>query len=742
MTDELTNIEKKRGLPWICYSEAMSVIFCNLTVFGSIFILFLNELGLDKTKIGFLLSLFPFCGVLALFVAPAIARRGFKRTFITFFGIRKGIIAFLLLTPWIVSKFGISVAFKWVTCIIFIFAICRAIAETAVYPWYQEIIPDSIRGKFGSVVNILATITGMASLGLAGHIIGKGSGLGRFMIVIAIGVVAGIIGVVCSFFIPGGAPIKEGEKKSDWLRKIRRLFQDKNYLLFLAGLGLVTVAIAGIVPFIPLFMKEQVGLSPRNIILLGVWGTLGNVLSNFLWGWSADRYGSKPVMQTGLWLVLFLPVAWLLIPRHSALSYPVAVIISFLFGLSIVGWTKGWGRYFYVTAVPKEKKTEYMAIFYAWLGIVGGGSILLFGRLIDIFKGIQGKIFMFTIDAYTPLFTISFLLVAIALMVLNQIRPDGALPFRKFVRLFLQGNSFTALGTTLKYRLANGEPARILTTEQMGTVKHPLNLQELMESLSDPSYNVRYEAIISSARMQPDTILVNKLLQIVAEKETELSTVAIWALGKINDKSAIPPLRKILLSGNPLFQASSARALANLDDYQSVPVLLERLQSEGEDCFRIAYASALGILKEKEAIEGLLNFIRETENETIRSEIALSIARIVGNERYYIRLWRKTQDDINTSFSEAVLQLKKMLFSRKDKFAIFAKDCADKFAQGDLKQGCIELQKIIQVVNNEISDEVLQKILGECNKCFAIWNETRTEYILLSLHAMNSALRS
>jgi len=168
MTTELTNIEKKRGLSWLCVETIFSNIFCKFTVFGSVFILFLNELGLDKTKIGFLLSLFPFCGVLALFVAPAIARKGFKRTFITFFGIRKGIIAFLLLTPWIVSKFGISVAFKWVACIIFIFAICRAIGETAIYPWHQEIIPDRIRGKFGSVINIITTVTGMASLGLAG----------------------------------------------------------------------------------------------------------------------------------------------------------------------------------------------------------------------------------------------------------------------------------------------------------------------------------------------------------------------------------------------------------------------------------------------------------------------------------------------------------------------------------------------------------------------------------------------
>ena len=67
MAIELTNIEKKRGLPWICGSAAMNVIFGNLTVFGSVFILFLNELGLDKTKIGFLFCKYQEKGTLKLF---------------------------------------------------------------------------------------------------------------------------------------------------------------------------------------------------------------------------------------------------------------------------------------------------------------------------------------------------------------------------------------------------------------------------------------------------------------------------------------------------------------------------------------------------------------------------------------------------------------------------------------------------------------------------------------------------
>jgi len=94
MHAKLTDAEKIRRLPWSVAHSTAGAVFCYFTVFGSVFILFLNELGLPKTQIGFLLSLFPFCGVLALFVAPMIARAGFKRTHIIFFGLRKFVVAF------------------------------------------------------------------------------------------------------------------------------------------------------------------------------------------------------------------------------------------------------------------------------------------------------------------------------------------------------------------------------------------------------------------------------------------------------------------------------------------------------------------------------------------------------------------------------------------------------------------------------------------------------------------------
>jgi hypothetical protein len=81
---EPTTVEKLRGLRWSIASNAANTVFVQFTFFGSIFVLFLNALGLSKTQMGFVLSLVPFFGLIALFVAPATARWGYKRTYLIF----------------------------------------------------------------------------------------------------------------------------------------------------------------------------------------------------------------------------------------------------------------------------------------------------------------------------------------------------------------------------------------------------------------------------------------------------------------------------------------------------------------------------------------------------------------------------------------------------------------------------------------------------------------------------------
>jgi len=216
MNKEPTNVEKMRGLPWRIAANSANTIFVQFTFFGSVFILFLGELGFSKTQIGFLLSLFPFFGLIALGIAPSVARFGYKRTFLTFWGMRNVVTAFLLLTPWFLVRFSLNGTLIYVTVIVAAFALCRAVADTGWYPWAQEIIPNSIRGKFAATNQIFTTLIGLLAVSVAGYVVGQSSDLSGFMILIAAGVLSGLFSVWAYSFIPGGWP-SQWTIRSSWM---------------------------------------------------------------------------------------------------------------------------------------------------------------------------------------------------------------------------------------------------------------------------------------------------------------------------------------------------------------------------------------------------------------------------------------------------------------------------------------------------------------------------------------------
>ena len=419
MSEAQTDSEKRRRLPWAIAHGAANNIFSQLTFFGPVFLLFLNELGLPKARIGFLLSLLPFCCILAVFVAPAVARAGVKRVYVTFWALRKGITAFLLLTPWVLDRFGTEGAFLFVSLVVGGFAICRAIGETAYLPWFQEVVPNAIRGKYTAVDNLVGMLGGILALAGASYGVGHYSGLNRFVFLIGVGVIFGGICVGCLLPLPGGGPGKRAEIAH--LRALQSVWKDRNFRLFLCALGLFNLTTL-LFSFLPLFMKEQVGIRDDQIVLLQVGSYAGSFLASYLWGGMADRRGGRPVMAVCVCLTAALPVLWMGLPRHSVWSFTCAVGIAFLSGVASVGWVVGKFRLLYVRVVPPERKTEYMAVYYAWVGLVGGIGPFAAGWTVDHFQGLKGGLGPFHLDAYSPLFLAGLLFLLGALVVLTRLR--------------------------------------------------------------------------------------------------------------------------------------------------------------------------------------------------------------------------------------------------------------------------------------------------------------------------------
>ncbi|MFA6814748.1 MAG: MFS transporter [Lentisphaeria bacterium] len=740
---ELTNLEKVRKLPWQLAGNAFNTVFFYTTVSGSIFVLFLNELGIGKSKIGFLLSLLPFCGLTAIFTARWVAHVGLKRIFLLFYGIRKLCIACLLFTPLILGKFGNNAAFLWVASCIFCFSICRAIAETAVYPWMQECIPDNIRGKFSSYTNILAQLCAIIAIAISGFIIGHFSGLNKFMYIISGGVLCGLLSLWCFFFVPGGGPVPDSNPDDSQFKEIFVSLQDLNFCKFIIGLGCILISYSALISFMPLYMKDKIGLSSGHVVWLDIGTYLGILVSCFFWGWCSDRFGSKPVMLLGAFLMLPIPLFCFLFPRDLSVSAAsqLAIIISFLLGISSTAWNIGMMRYLFVDAVPPQKKTSYMAIFYASAGLFGGIAPLAAGALLDATEKIHAKFWFFTMDQYTPFFLFITLIFFIGIFFISKTRSGGALPMKRFMGIFTQGNPLAAVGGLIRYHYMPEEKNRVSITKKLGNANNPLSSRELIEALTDPSFDVRYEAIIAIANSKSAPEFEEALIQILNKEEPDLSFNAAWALGCTGGEAAIQALRHTLHSRYPSLRAKSARSLASLGDKKSIPLFIEYFLKEKSPGLKIAYAQSLGKLKCDKIIHEMLNFLAALKDPVIQSEMALALSRIVDKEENFISIWRKFQTEYDISALKMMESLKRQTKNtcyKNPDLRKIAEDACIAFSKEDNTLAIQLLGKFCGCLAD--SNSPLCALLKECQKRLNEFKTTRIEYIVLAFQCAEKKL--
>lgn len=418
---------RQRGMMW-AGARAHSCIQPVPFVFGSVFPLFLADLGLDKARIGLALALIPYATVISPIMAPFVSKWGFRRTFLTVWTIRKFIIAAMLLAPAILATAGPDAAFAWITACIIGFALCRATGDTGLLPWTQELVPNDIRGKFLAFENLVGTLGQIAVVALAGFLIDRLSGSTRYTLPMGIGVAGGLIGVMLFSFLPGGKLTRSQIDLRAHLEELKIALKDRSFMFFMDMLTLVTLGSALSGSFIPLFAREQIGLSPGNVVLLTIGASAGTLLSSLPVGWALDRIGNKPLMLIGLTLLLALPLCWLVVPRNDPTSPAFAMGVSCLAGIGGATWSMSWSRFLFNTAVPPRHSAVYLSTYYAWSSFVGGSGPLLAGAILTLLAPIAA-------NPYLGLFVISLVPMLIGGVVLSRLRDHEAISLRQLARL-------------------------------------------------------------------------------------------------------------------------------------------------------------------------------------------------------------------------------------------------------------------------------------------------------------------
>jgi hypothetical protein len=414
--------------------------------------------------------------------------------------------------------------------------------------------------------------------------------------------------------------------------------------------------------------------------------------------------------------------------------------LSFMQGVADVGWAVGSARLLYNAVVPANKKNDYLALYFAWIGLVGGFSQLIGGRLVETFGGLSGQVLGLSLNPYTPLLLLALVFPVIAMVVFRRVRDDSTVGMGGFAGLFLRGNPFLAIEGVVRFSRASDEDTTVRVTERLGKSRSPLTVDELLEALDDPRFNVRFEAIIAIARMAPDERLIDALAEVLAGPEPALSTIAAWALARMGDPRAIPPLQAAMSSKYRSVQAHAIRALGVLGDRKIVPELLERLEGETDVGLQLACASALGRLQVEDATSRLLDLLYRAPSRSSRLEMMLDVARLVGHEHHFIHFVRAVRREPGTALAQALGALRKR-GERSQAVPGEALEtidiCAGSLARQDLDQGLAELSALLDQLPLGWMGEAQRLIVKECAARIAELGPSRIEYPILAVHTLH-----
>ncbi len=428
---------KIRALPWALSFGVLNSFFALWTFGGSMFVLFLTDLGLPKGRVGMMLSLFPFCGLLALGFAPVAARLGRKRVFLAGYGLRKFVMALLLLLPWVTTHFGQDHAIVFLSIVIIVFALLRALAETALYPWSQEFIPNRVRGRFAAWSAVSGLVASGIALSIAGHVLDNVEGLSAYLWLIGTGSALGFIGVLLHTKVPGGAPIPRATETGNHWNNMAATLRDRNFTAYLGGMAGLTIGSVMLISFLPLYVRQRIGFETATILRLDMVAMIGGALSSLGWGWLSDRLGGRPVLMPACCLSLLVPLGWLLLPIASTHIVLLCAVLYFITGVAANGVAIGAGQLLFNNIVPPKKSTAYTSVYYAWMGLTGGIAPLLAGGLLTSVGDLAAPLPWLKLDNYATLFVVSILFLATGGLFYRRTHSDDTPSTRTAVRSFL-----------------------------------------------------------------------------------------------------------------------------------------------------------------------------------------------------------------------------------------------------------------------------------------------------------------
>ena len=639
----LTDTQRKRAQNAALLSQLFAIM-TTMVVSGQYIILYANDvLGFSPQKIALIFSLAPFASILRLPIIPWVERIGLINSLkIARMGQIVAIIG-LILIP------ADRMSFTWLALLVMIFVMFRELGFGTVWgPLMQHITTNDDRGGFFGRMRTSFTLINLSLSAGVALVIGQTMGEFHFKIILAICVFGCMNSIFWARLIP--EPPRRSENESEnGEHSIKGLWSlvKTSPLFRIPLLVTLTISLAQL-PIGIVYFREALHV-PANVMGAQIFcSTLGQVISLIMWGKISDSLGFRPMLAGLMWLTLGLSFLIWFIPVFptGAQAYQdlIANYTPGLTALMLYGFGNGVlmaGLGIATTAVNHyhvNAKNSLAALnLFALVQLVFQAVIMLFiGMLLqnvvipnaaevnpevwfsfDWFKVYRG--------ALVPLI---MLLAIPAILKLPNLKPW--IGVSDFFAVFRYNPVRSMLGSRRIYD--EDETHRIRFARSLGETNNPMNLSMLGDLLKDPSYEVKVETIRSLAQSGSD-FAGERLLEILKDPEWRgLCGQVAWGLGELRYQQAVDTLiERLDLSNPPRARGMAARALGKIKDKRALQPLLETINTEEEYLHIISACSwALLQFENPEFTETAFLSIIKLRNREERYELLSILSRMMN----------------------------------------------------------------------------------------------------------------
>ena len=608
---------------------------------GNIIILYALRLGAGNVLVGLIAASYQIPFIFSLIGRSLIRRFGAVKLFGYFWVARYLAMAPVLFTAFPAIREHPQLVLAIVSICAFGFNISKGIGLTAIKPIVGEIPPQRERGSFISNQQLIIHLGAVGTGLVMAWLLGPESALGRYMLLLAIGILAGFVAAYFILRLPEPEEAGHGFD-SRFTDGLKRAFRSQTFRR-LTVVNMIAVFVGAMAEaFLLVYFKQIYGYGDQSVVIFIVAGSVGAAAMAVFSRSVIDRTGAKPLLFTfaAILALILVPVA-IAPPVGGVWVVLFPAFVYFFFAMGRFWIFTAADSYFY-SITQAEVRLDFGIVFGLGSGVAGTLGSILGGVFLS---GLQHLLPSHATLPFSIYFGVAAVITVFAVVATFRLADVGSIPMPDALGILVSPRDLRAIRLLNRLQRSRTEPEEQMAVRALRQSTSALTVNELSHRIQSPSLLIRMEAL-NALRDAPLTRAVEDLLMTDVQNHTfTTAQLAVELLGAARVRRAIPLLRDSVTSPDYLVSAKAMLALAQLGDRKSVPRLERQLESTPNARVAIYAVKALETLGSVRSLPLILRALSGTEEPFQRDEYILSCARLLGFFDWFYALYLEFLDE-------------------------------------------------------------------------------------------------